>query len=358
MIRFAWMQSRTQAVVAAGGLVVIAIGLAIIGPHLVHLYATNVATCGAHGDCSAATFAFLQNDVALEGWLNILVVVVPGIIGIFWGTPLVAHELETGTFRLAWTQSVSRQRWLAVKLGVVGLASMATAGLLSLAVTWWSSPLDRASMNPFGTFDQRDIVPIGYAAFAFALGVTAGVLIRRTLPAMATTLVAFVAARLLANHWIRPRLISPLLRDAALNPQGMGYGTSSTLFSGSGANNLQASPPNLPDAWIYSTQIVDKTGHPLTPQHLKSACPALGSGGAGGGGGGPGAGAGHGRVPAGVHNVLTECVTKLAATYHEVTTYQPASRYWAFQWYELTIYLVAAVILGGLCIWWVRRRLA
>ena len=71
----------------------------------------------------------------------------PGIIGIFWGAPLVARELEAGTFRLAWTQSVTRTRWLAVKLGVVGLASMAVAGLLSLMVTWWASPLDRANMN-------------------------------------------------------------------------------------------------------------------------------------------------------------------------------------------------------------------
>ena len=60
----------------------------------------------------------------------------------FWGAPLVARELETGTFRLAWTQSVTRTRWLAVKLALVGLASMAVAGLLSLILTWWSSPID------------------------------------------------------------------------------------------------------------------------------------------------------------------------------------------------------------------------
>ena len=107
-------------------------------------------------------------------------IVVPGVIGVFWGAPLVARELETGTYRLAWTQSVTRARWIAVKLGVVGLASMAAAGLLSLMVTWWSSPIDRVNMTLYTSFDQRGIVPIGYAAFAFALGVLAGVLIRRT----------------------------------------------------------------------------------------------------------------------------------------------------------------------------------
>jgi hypothetical protein len=73
---------------------------------------------------------------------------------------------------------------------------MIFAGVLSLLVTWWSSPLDRAKGSLYSTFDQRDIVPIGYAAFALALGVTAGLLIRRAIPAMAATLVAFVATLL------------------------------------------------------------------------------------------------------------------------------------------------------------------
>ena len=37
-------------------------------------------------------------------------------------------------------------------------------------------------------------------------------------------------------------------------------------------------------------------------------------------------------------------------------TYQPASRYWAFQWYETAIFLGLAVILAGLCFWQIRRR--
>ena len=100
--------------------------LAITGPHLVHLYDANLSTCAAHDDCSTATSSFLQNDHALQVGLNVLAVVLPGIIGILWGAPLVAQELETGTYRLAWTQSVTRTRWLAVKLGVLGLVSAVT----------------------------------------------------------------------------------------------------------------------------------------------------------------------------------------------------------------------------------------
>ena len=349
MIRLTWRQFRTQALVALGALVFVAVVSAITGPHLVHLYETTVATCARYGDCSAATTAFLRNDSSLRTWLDIGVIVVPGIIGIFWGAPLVARELEAGTYRLAWTQSVTRTRWLAVKLGVIGLASMATAGLLSLMLTWWASPLDRASMNLFGSFDQRDIVPVGYAAFAFALGVTTGVLIRRPLPAMVVTLVALLTARLAFIHWIRPHLIAPMIRAFALNPTSTGFGSSGFLLFGSGPATLQPASPDIPNAWITSTQIVDRAGHALTTQVLNSDCPGIG-------GSGP-AGGGHTHVPAAAQQALHDCVAKVGATYHEVVTYQPANRYWAFQWFELAIFLVLAFILAGCCLWWIGHRL-
>ena len=119
--------------------------------------------------------------------LPFIVVIAPALIGLFFGAPLIARELETGTFRLAWTQSVTRRRWLAVKLGLVGLAAMAFGGLLTWMVDWWASPIDAANQNRFGlaNFGFHGVAPIGYAAFAFALGATAGVLLRRTVPAMA-----------------------------------------------------------------------------------------------------------------------------------------------------------------------------
>jgi hypothetical protein len=359
MIRLTWRQFRTEAAVATAALVAIAVAAAITGPHLVHLYQTTVATCGTKGDCSAASTAFLRTDASLRSWLGVLVVVGPGIIGIFWGAPLVARELEAGTFRLAWTQSVTRTRWSAVKLGVIGLASMAGAGLLSLMVTWWASPLDLVHMSRFGTFDQRDIVPLGYAAFAFVLGVMAGVLIRRTLPAMATTLVAFVTARLTFIHLIRPHLLGPLHQSLPLDPTSTGFGSSvsglsflATLVGGGPQDTLQPSTPNIPNAWLYSTRIVDKAGHVLTRQVLNNDCPGIG--------GGPGPVSGPGGpsrrpVPAAAQQALHDCVAKVGATYHEVVAYQPGSRYWAFQWYELAIFLGAALVLAGVCIWWVRR---
>lgn len=360
MIRFTWLQARTQSLVAIGALAIVAVAVAINGPHLIHLYNTKVATCAANSDCSAVTAAFLRNGRTMRIWLGVAVIAIPGVIGIFWGAPLVARELETGTFRLMWTQSVTRTRWLAVKLAVIGLASMAVAGLLSLAVTWWASPLDRARMDVFATFDQRDIVPIGHAAFAFALGVTAGLLIRRTLPAMATTLVAFVAARLGFIRLVRPHLMGPIHQSSTINATSViGFGSNSL----SGDSTLQLRSPNIPNAWIYSTRLVDNAGGGITTQYLKSACPSLvdragppiaGSPGVLGVGGSQG----RAQVPADAQNALHDCAAKAATKFHEVVTYQPGSRYWTFQWYEVAIFVGAAVVLAGLCFWWVRRRLS
>ncbi len=172
MIVFSWRQFRSQAIIGLAGLVVVAIVLAVTGPHLVSVYDTAVAACKASGGRSTAcTNPVTATYKAVQIAVMTLVLVVPALIGMFWGAPLIAHELETGTFRLAWTQSVSRLRWLLVKLGLVGLASMLAAGLLSLMATWWASPLDKVNQNRFSPsgFALHGFVPAGYALFAFAL---------------------------------------------------------------------------------------------------------------------------------------------------------------------------------------------
>jgi hypothetical protein len=321
MIRFAWLQFRAQAAVAAAALAILAVAAAVV---------------------------FHRDDGTLRVWLGVLVVVAPGLLGMFWGAPLVAREFEDGTFRLAWTQSVTRTRWMAVKLAVAGLGGMAAAGLLSLVVTWWSGPLDRAALNQFGTFDQRDIVPVGYAAFAFTLGALAGALIRRTLPAMFVTLAVFVAVRLAEFTWVRPRLLSPVLRSLALNPGSTGYGKEGTLSMLFSSPTLMPNSPDLPNSWITSIRIVNDHGEALTTRALTSACPGINQGRAG-------RGLGHSRAPQAVVTRLQDCVAKVGATYHEALAYQPAARYWPLQWYELAIFLGAALVLAAACLWRIRR---
>ena len=88
--------------------------------------------------------------------------VAPAVIGIFWGAPLVARELETGTHRLAWNQSVTRSRWLATKLGFTVLATAVAVGILTLAITWWAHPIDGATGSSRGSLPSR-LTPISFA---------------------------------------------------------------------------------------------------------------------------------------------------------------------------------------------------
>lgn len=331
MIKFAWLQFRVQAAVAAGGLVVVAVVLAATGPNLVHLYDTTVAPCAARHDCSAATTALTGTDGPVQVVSDFLVLLIPLLIGMFWGAPLVAREFETGTFRLAWTQGVTRTRWLAVKLGLGAAVGMAATGLLSLMVTWWSSPLDRVRGNLFDPleFGVRGLVPIGYAAFAFALGLCAGMVVRRTLPAMLAVLVGFFTVREVVTKWVRPNLIAPLHTKLAVTAGSL-VGFDETP---SGMTVVATTRGILPNSWVYSNQVVDRAGHAPTQAFLNRACPFLTTGQAN----------------------FQACTVHLAARYHELVTYQPASRYWPLQWGELAIFVALAAALAAGCVWWIRR---
>lgn len=352
MIRLSLRQFRVQGSVAALLLVLAALLLAATGPHLSELYAAFAKAqhpCTRTDPC-VQTSINLSKPYQLLELLGTVLVAVPGLIGAFWGAPLISREFEHGTQRLVWTQSVSRRRWLIVKLGLVGLASVAATGLLSLMVTWWSSPIDRANANRFsdGLFGQRNIVPLGYAAFAFVLGVTLGLVVRRTLPAMATTLVLYLAVRLGFTYGIRQHLMSPVHATRALAGIVDGFGSENggppTLFA-----NAQ-----LPNAWIYSTRIVDGTGHDLTSHVVVTQCHGLLNP--------PGVprSATRARVAPSnaAHDALHACITKLSSSYHGLVTYQPASRYWTFQWLETGTFVVAAVALAGFCFYWLRHHAA
>jgi hypothetical protein len=357
MIWLAWRQFRAQTYVVLGLLVVIAVAFALTGPHLVHLYDTTVATCGAHNDCSSVQTSFLHHDRILQG-LNFLLLLGPALLGIFWGAPLIARELESGTYRLAWSQSVTRSRWIVTKFCLVGLLSMIATGLLSFMVTWWSSPIDRLRDNPFGLFDERDIVPVAYVLFALALGTVLGALIRRTLPAMFATLAAYVAVRFAFTEWIRVRF-APLLHTI-VRFQAPGQ----NVTSGQGL-------PSNPGDWIVSANTVNASGKivghfggigPNGEVNFRGTengstyfvgvgkCPNKIPA--------PPAGS-RGNVsspPPAVQHAIQKCINSFHL--RSILSYQPTSRYWMFQWYELTIFIVMALLLASVAWWWVRRRLS
>lgn len=350
MTRFAWLQCRTQTLLVAGGLALLAAVAAVTGVHLSHLYTDLVRHCET--GCDLAESRFLSHDNALQIALPLVARAFPALVGVFWGAPLVARELEAGTHRLAWTQSVGRTRWVLTKLAVVGLATAGVSVLLTLTVTWWFRAVDAVGTNRYAVFDERGVVVVGYALFAFALGAFVGAVLRRTVPAMATTLAAFVVARVATLLWVRPHLLAPVHKTVSLlNGGRLGFQSS----HGSDVT-LVAEGSGGPQAWTLSSHLVTSSGRrpgaaELTA-FLHQSCPGIGQ---------P-----PGPPPPGdtvVRRALDPaafdaCRAQLAKAYRLVVTYQPANRYGALQWLELTLFLASAVLLAAGCWWWVTRRSA
>ena len=119
----------------------------------------------------------------------------PLLPGLFWGAPMVAHELETGTQPVRLDAEHHQAALAGGQAGWLLLAAAVLAGAVSALVTWWSGPDNALTADAFkaNRFDITDIVPVGYAIFAMALGICAGMLLRRTLPALAVTLAGFAA---------------------------------------------------------------------------------------------------------------------------------------------------------------------
>lgn len=334
MIRLAWRQFRFEAWIALGALAVVAAVLGVTGPHLAHVFAT-------------APSQLATTDPTLQSAVAVLTLITPALLGAFFGAPLVARELEAGTHLLAWTQSVSRARWLATKFALVGVAASVLAGGLSLMVAWWANPMDVINQNRFSpaNFGMLGIVPFGYALFAFALGAAGGLAFRRTIPAMVTTLVGYVGARYAVTYWVRPRFAAPLHTTFSLTNPHSSFGF---LQSPSGLS-IVGFPPSMANAWPLSASIVGKAGHAPTSRFVGRACPTLLAGARRGTAGGTHTHA----TPAGSFQA---CLGHLGARFHEVVAYQPASRYWPFQIDETALFVALAIALAGVSVWLIRRR--
>lgn len=153
-----------------------------------------------------------------------LFLVLPLLVGLFWGAPLVAREVEQGTHRFAWTQGVSRRQWALVKFGFVGAVTVAAAVVYGLGMSWWAAPLSQAGQqgrfNVF-FFDMQGVVPVGYTVFAVALGIFAGVFWPKVLPAMAVTLAGFTGLRIALTVLARPHYLPLRTRSIAIEGTGV-----------------------------------------------------------------------------------------------------------------------------------------
>jgi ABC-2 family transporter protein len=130
-------------------------------------------------------------------------VFVPILIGVFVGAPLFAGDLETGTAKLVASQSVSRARWLAVKLGLTAAVVAAATALLSALFRWWWEPAKLSGVLSFTglIFETTGIVPVALALLSFVGGAAVGLVLRRTLVSMVVTFGAVVALKFVWDHF-------------------------------------------------------------------------------------------------------------------------------------------------------------
>lgn len=327
--RMAWVIWRQHRIALAGVTVFLG-GLAVwvwlAGLQLHHAYAAAAACHPASSPaCADLITRFNSMNHALVG--GYVLQVVPALIGAFAGAPVLARELETGTFRYAWTQGFGRWRWTLAKLVLLAAVVTAATAVLSVLFSWYYQPylatrnqaLDLSEASPFaaGLFDLRQVAFAAWTLAAFAIGALAGMLIRRVVPAMAATLAAYTGLALAAGNFLRQHYLTPLL-TTRLNVPGSAWITSQWWTKG-GRFAFAGQPP---DSLL---------------QQLCSPTPA-------------------GPLGKPSHQTFFRCLSQHG--YTTWTSYQPASRFWTFQWIEGGWLLALSVLLTAATIWLVRRRAA
>jgi hypothetical protein len=332
----AWRQHRMQMLWGAAALAAMALLLVPTGLGMAHTFSSSgLARClsTAGTDCRNLVDSF---DGRYRGFAFLipLFMMAPVLFGMFFGAPLIAREMDTGTYRLAWTQGVARPRWLLTKLTVVIGSALAGAVSLAYLVTWWSRPLV-ANEGSFrqGVFDLRGVVPIAYTIFAVMLGVALGSVIKKTLPAVGFTLVGYAGVRTLIELYVRPHYLAAKTMIHPIFSKGV-ITVGRTVRVGRG-----------PIAWVISDNTIDRLGHVVARgggfdfDYLAARCPAV-------------AAAGPFPRP-GVADPVPGCLQHLGL--REVVTYQPGSRYWTFQWIEFAIFIALALGLAAFTLWRTKR---
>jgi hypothetical protein len=313
MIWLTWRQHRKQALFAVIGLAVFAAVLIPTGlPMYESLADTGLRDCArtvgqaelvdlaAAEACDRAASAFSNRYGTSHVLIAMLLVFVPMLAGMFWGATLVGREVEHGTHRFVWTQGVTRLRWLLVKCGLLAAGTLVVAAAFAALVSWWLRPLVMSGTSwlqvPF--FDTAGLAPVGYTLFAVALGIFGGAVSRKVLPAMAITLVGFIAARVAVAMGGRPRFQPPVeLRYPAVT---------------------EAVPNRYRGDWALSQEIFDQAGNLIQSGSM----------------------------------ICSEGCTEV-----NVWTYQPGDRFWLFQSLETGILVGLAGVLIVLTAYLVRRRI-
>jgi hypothetical protein len=311
-----WVTWRQHRVALAGAVVLLGgFGLfMLISGLAMHSEYTRLglSTCGKLSDpgCEVPLRIFQHEWGNWARQLPQFLTFLPGLLGVFVGAPVVARELESGTFRFAWTQGRNRVQWIVAKLVLVGAVLTLLALGFSALFSWWYGPFGSliGRMGSGGAYEVAGIVFAARTLFGFMLGTLLGALIRRTVPAMAAT-----AAGWLAVGWPSVVYLRPLIQTPITAMDGP------FAISGGG--------------WVINTWAQDAAGHHVNQGRLFDQARASGA-----------------DSPAKFQAWMDQ------HHYTNWVSYQPESRFWHFQIVEASAYVTLALLLGGATIWWLHRR--
>jgi len=324
-----WRQHRIALAGVAVLLGALAVWLWRLGTPVHQAYAAAVA-------CHPASSAACQDLVNVFNSLNdhmtgptsiggVFLQLVPVLIGAFVGAPLLARELETGTFRYAWTQGFGRWRWTLAKLLLIAVVLAAATGACGVLVSWYYQPYFATSnlglyqIPPFVTlFSLRGVAFPAWTVTAFVIGALAGLLIRRVVPAIVATLAVYAGLAVAAGGFLRERYLAPLVTSNP-NPPGTAW---------------------IIGQWWTKDGRFAFTGGNLPLNLVNQFCSA------------PPTGKGK-NLPFGT---FAQCLAPHG--YTQWTSYQPATRFWPFQWIEGGWLLALSALLIAATIWLIHRRAA
>lgn len=265
--------------------------------------------------------------------INLLLLFVPCLLGMVFGAPLVAGELEHCTNRLAWTQGVSRTKWLIVKWCVVALSLVTVVALLTLIAQWWTG---HATERLAGNLEELGLgggplqplyFPItglafsAYTLFAFALGTALGAVIRKTSWAIATTVVIYTAVSVLVVLFVRPSLAPQLFVQIPTPGQPSAVMNAMILDEIHGSWDLGFGyryAPGTPDTGPSADVVAQRCEVQNYNESPYLACLSE-------------------------HRIQTG------------TFYQAGNHYWELQWRESVLLLLTSGSLLGVTVWSVRR---
>lgn len=318
----AWRRYRTAVAGSAAILTLAALFLVIDGRRMRSLYQSYLACRPVNSASCQFAWQNFRDAYAQPGLLRVVLLFLPGVIGAFAGAPVLAREFETGTFRFAWTQGVGRMRWAVASLvpGAVGVAGI--MGAFGLLVSWHNRPLVMAGIAPrlrATDFPTTGLAAAGWALAGFALGVAAGLLWRRVIPALATALAAWFGLAILTASILRPNYLTPLT-----------------------TTSLQQSARDL---WL--SQWWTKDGVRVSDADISRILQGTGFQAVSGN---------KVTVRPGESGSIDPVQYLLQHGYTQVTSFQPDSRYWPFQWIEFGWLAALSLLLILGVLWLLRRR--